>query len=138
MLKGFRDFILRGNVIDLAVAVVIGSAFTALVTSVANAVLKPLIGVFLGGSTTDVGGQTTWNGQTFDWAAVINAAIAFLVTAAVVYFLVVLPTKKLLERLQRGETPPPAAVPEDLVVLREIRDLLRTQQEGAAGTGKAL
>ena len=99
MLKGFRDFILRGNIVDLAVAVVIGTAFTALVTTVTKSLLQPLINVFLGGGVN--GGTRKWHKQTFDYGAVINAALTFLITAAVVYFLVVLPAKRLLERLAR-------------------------------------
>lgn len=134
MLKGFRDFVLRGNIIDLAVAVVIGTAFTALVTSVTSALLQPLINLFLGGGTS--GGIVEVDGQEFDFGAVINAAITFLITAAVVYFLVVVPTQKILERLQRGEEAPPAAVPEDLIVLREIRDALLAQQAEVGGQGR--
>ncbi|RKS68564.1 large conductance mechanosensitive channel [Motilibacter peucedani] len=128
MIKGFRDFVLRGNVVDLAVAVVIGTAFTALVTAVTKSLLQPLINIFLGGGVS--GGTKKWHGQTFDFGAVINAALTFLITAAVVYFLVVVPTKKLLERLQRGQEAPPAAVPEDVIVLREIRDALLAQRNG--------
>ena len=135
MLKGFRDFILRGNIVDLAVAVVIGTAFTALVSAVTGSLLQPLINLFLGGGTS--GGIVYVDEQPFNFGAVINAAITFLITAAVVYFLVVLPTKKVLERLQRGETAPPAAVPEDLIVLREIRDALLAQRQGGAQTGTA-
>lgn len=126
MLKGFRDFILRGNIVDLAVAVVVGTAFTALVTTVTKSLLQPLINVFLGGGVN--GGTGTWHKQTFDYGAVINAAFTFLITAAVVYFLVVLPAKRILERLQRGQEAPPVAVPEDILVLREIRDLLEAQR----------
>jgi large conductance mechanosensitive channel len=122
VLKGFRDFILRGNVIDLAVAVVIGTAFTALVTAVTQSLLQPLINLFLGGG--QAGGKVTVDGQVFDFGAVITALITFLITAAVVYFLVVVPTKRLLTRLKRGEVPPPEALPEDVVLLTEIRDLL--------------
>jgi large conductance mechanosensitive channel len=131
MLKGFRDFILRGNVIDLAVAVVVGTAFTALVTSVTNGLLKPLINLFLGGGTK--GGMLIVDGQTFDFGAVINAAITFVITAAVVYFLVVLPSKALLERLSLGKAERPVAVPEDVVLLREIRDALRERADGDDG-----
>lgn len=125
MLKGFRDFILRGNVVELAVAVVIGTAFTGLVTTVTKSLLQPLINIFLGGGVK--GGTKKVHGQVFDFGAVINAALTFVITAAVVYFLVVMPMKKLLERLQRGEQAPPVAVAEDLIVLREIRDALIAQ-----------
>lgn len=125
MLKGFRDFILRGNVIDLAIAFVIGAAFNSLVKSVTDSLLQPLINIFLGGGVD--GGTWKTHGQTFDFGAVINAVLAFLITAAVVYFFVLVPTQRILTRLQRGEEAPPVAAPEDLVVLREIRDLLASQ-----------
>lgn len=126
MIKGFRDFVLRGNVVDLAIAVVIGTAFTALISAVTEALLRPLINLFLGGGPA--GGTVETNGQVFDFGTVINAAITFLITAAVVYFLVVVPSRTLMERLARGEEPPPSAVPEAVLVLQEIRDLLRAQQ----------
>jgi len=122
VLKGFRDFILRGNVVDLAVAVVVGTAFTALVSAITKGLLQPLINLFLGGGKE--GGTKTVHGQVFDYGSVINAALTFLITAAVVYFLVVLPSKALLERLNLGREQPPVAVPEDVIVLREIRDAL--------------
>ncbi len=125
MLKGFRDFILRGNVVDLAVAFVIGSAFAALVKTITDSLLSPLINIFLGGGKN--GGKFTVHGQDFLYGNVISAILAFLITAAVVYFFVVVPTHRILTRLQRGDSAPPVAVSEDLVVLREIRDLLRNQ-----------
>jgi len=125
MLKGFKDFILRGNVVELAVAVVIGTAFTALVTSFTNSFLKPLIGLVGGGGTT--GGELVVNQQHFTWGAFINAVITFVLTAAVVYFIVVLPMKTLMERRRRGEEPGPVA-PTQVDLLLEIRDLLRAQQ----------
>lgn len=124
MLKGFRDFLLRGNVIDLAVAVVIGTAFTALVTTVTRALLQPLIGVFLGGGVK--GGTFTLRGQIFDVAVVINAVITFLITAAVLYFLVVVPMRRLGDRLAERDEPV-AATPtptDEARLLTEIRDLL--------------
>src|SRR3954462_2686314 len=96
MLKGFKDFVLRGNIVDLAVAVVIGTAFTALVASFTTSFLQPLIGL-VGGGGVD-GGELVVNDQHFTWGTFINAVITFLLTAAVVYFVVVLPMKKLLER----------------------------------------
>ena len=129
MLKEFRDFIMRGNVVDLAVAVVIGAAFTALVSSFTDSFLRPLIAL-VGGGGLD-GGTFTINGQEFDWAGFVNAVITFALTAAVVYFLVVVPLKRLTERRERGEEPGPAA-PTQVELLTEIRDLLRDQQ-GTAG-----
>ncbi len=125
MLKGFRDFLLRGNVVDLAVAVVIGAAFTAVVNSFATSFLTPLIGLLGGGGK--LGGTLTVNGQLFSWGAFLSQVITFVLTAAVVYFVVVLPMHRLLARRARGEAPAPAG-PTELEVLVEIRDLLRTQQ----------
>jgi large conductance mechanosensitive channel len=125
MLKGFKDFLLRGNIVDLAVAVVIGTAFTALVTSFTKSFLEPLIGLIGGGGKT--GGSTEVNGQFFTWGAFINAVITFVLTAAVVYFVVVLPMKAIMERRRRGEEPGPVA-PTQVELLLEIRDLLRAQQ----------
>src|SRR6195952_1194606 len=96
MLKGFKDFLLRGNVVDLAVAVVIGTAFTALVTSFTTSFLKPLIGLVAGGGVN--GGTRMIDGQAFTYGAFLNALITFLITAAVLYFAIVLPMKVLLER----------------------------------------
>src|SRR3954454_10967643 len=127
MIKGFKDFLLRGNVIDLAVAVVIGTAFTALVTSFTESFLKPLIALIGGGGTN--GGEFVINGQRFTWGAFISAVITFVLTAAVVYFVVVLPVKAIMERRRRGEEAGPAE-PTQVELLVEIRDLLRAQQGG--------
>ncbi|WP_422774562.1 large conductance mechanosensitive channel protein MscL [Plantactinospora sp. WMMC1484] len=124
MLKGFKDFIMRGNVVDLAVGVVIGAAFTGLVTQFTNSFLKPLITMFGGGEGLEAGVTKLPNGAEVDWAAFVNATITFLMTAAVLYFLVVFPMNKLAERRQRGEEPPPAAPSEEIKLLTEIRDSL--------------
>ncbi len=125
VLKGFRDFIMRGNVIDLAVGVVIGAAFTALVTSITTSFLTPLIRLAGGGE--QLSGTWTVNEVVFDWAAAVNALISFVITAAVLYFLVVMPMNKLAERRKRGEEPPPAAPSEEIQLLTEIRDALLAQ-----------
>jgi large conductance mechanosensitive channel len=125
MLKGFRDFIMRGNVVDLAVGIVIGAAFTAVITAFTNAFLKPLIQL-LGGDTGVNAGVWTVGAVKFDWASFVNAVITFLLTAAVLYFLVVYPLNKLAERRARGEEPPPAAPSEEVKLLTEIRDALIT------------
>ena len=127
MLKGFKDFIMRGNVVDLAVGVVIGAAFGALVKAFGDAFLTPLIKMATGG--TDVkAGQFTVRGQVFDVPLFLNAIITFLITAAVIYFLVVFPLNRLAERRKRGEEPPPEAPSEEVKLLTEIRDaLVRTQ-----------
>jgi large conductance mechanosensitive channel len=123
-LSGFKSFLLRGNVVDLAVAVVIGAAFTGVVTSFADSFLKPLIGLLGGGG--QLGGVLVVNGQKFTYGAFLSTLITFVITAAVIYFLVVLPVHKLLVRQARGEAPAPAA-PTEIELLVEIRDLLRAQ-----------
>jgi large conductance mechanosensitive channel len=134
MLKGFKDFLLRGNVIDLAVAVVIGAAFTALVAAFTTSFLEPLIGL-IGGGGVD-GGTLVVDEQRFTWGAFINAVITFVLTAAVVYFVVVVPVKKLIERRARGEEAGPAA-PTQVELLTEIRDLLRSQQGMGPGVDRS-
>lgn len=130
MFKGFKDFLMRGNVIDLAVAVVIGTAFTAIVTAITDSFIKPIIAAFGG---ANVGGLS-WMivdgnpASRMDFAAIISAIINFLIIAAVVYFLMVFPMKKIQERRRRGEEPGPSE-PTDVELLAEIRDLLRQQQQ---------
>lgn len=124
MLKGFKDFLLRGNVVDLAVAVVIGAAFTAVVTALTNAFLKPLIQVVSGGG--EFAGSFVVRGVAFDYAGFLNAVITFLITAGVIYFLVVTPLRIVEERRRRGEEEG-SAEPTDVELLAEIRDLLREQ-----------
>src|SRR3954471_10794152 len=123
MLKGFRDFIMRGNVVDLAVGVIIGVAFTGVVNALTNGFLKPLIQLAGGGAEVKKG---TWlvGGVEFDYATFLNAVITFLLTAAVLYFAVVFPLNKLAERRRRGEEPPSAAPSEEVKLLTEIRDAL--------------
>lgn len=125
MLKGFRDFVMRGNVVDLAVGIVIGVAFTTLVNQFTASFLKPMIQLLLGGGT--LGGTFEINGVTFDIGAFINAVITFLLMAAVLYFLVVLPMNKLAERRKRGEVPEPEAPSEEIMLLTDIRDALRSR-----------
>ncbi|MEV4638011.1 large conductance mechanosensitive channel protein MscL [Actinoplanes sp. NPDC049548] len=127
MLKGFKDFIMRGNVVDLAVGIVIGAAFTAVVTSFTKAFLEPLIKLVSGGNGVSAG-KPSIRGIEFDIPGFLNAVITFLLTAAVLYFLVVYPLNKLAERRKRGEEPPPEAPSEEVKLLTEIRDALVRQQ----------
>src|SRR5262245_38456780 len=122
-LGGFRDFIMRGNVVDLAVGIVIGAAFTALVGNFTNAFIKPLIDLF-GANENQAGGSFTINGSTFEWSLFINGMVTFLITAAVLYFFVVLPMNKFAERRKKGVEPEPAAPSEEIMLLTEIRDAL--------------
>jgi large conductance mechanosensitive channel len=131
VLKGFKDFLVRGNVVDLAVAVVIGAAFTAVVNAFAADFLTPLIGLAGGGGK--LGGELLVHGQHFRWGAFLSQLITFLITAAVVYFAVVLPMHLLLDRRRRGVERGPSQ-PTQIELLVEIRDLLRAQQGAPAVT----
>lgn len=129
MLKGFKDFLMRGNIIDLAVAVVVGSAFTAVVTAFTNSIIKPLIALVGSGGVGSSGMIISLGNPGNDLTNIhlevaINAVITFLITAAVVYFLFVLPMQKIQERRNKGK----ASEPTDNELLTEIRDLLRQQQ----------
>jgi large conductance mechanosensitive channel len=127
LLKGFKEFIMRGNVVDLAIAVVLGTAFTALVTALVKDILTPIIAAIAG--KPDFGSLTfTINNSHFYYGDVINAAITFLSVAAALYFFVVLPLNKLAERRARGQAPAPEEVPPDIALLTEIRDLLASGQ----------
>lgn len=139
MLQGFRDFILRGNVVELAVAVVIGSAFTAIVTAFSDNIINPLIAAV--GGSPDVNGLAiqliNGNSETVvDFGAVITAAINFLMIAAIIYFILIMPMNKLNEAMQKrkGIAEPeeePASVEANL--LEEIRDLIRAEQGSGGG-----
>ncbi|MFB8187682.1 MULTISPECIES: large conductance mechanosensitive channel protein MscL [Microbacterium] len=138
MLKGFKDFILRGNVIDLAVAVVIGAAFTSIVNAVVSSIITPLISLFFkadsmggfGPQITNIYGDKV----TFPIGDLISAIISFLAVAVVVYFVFVLPmnTFKAHVEARKGtpaeepEEEPAAATEAELLV--EIRDLLKAQR----------
>jgi len=129
MLKGFKDFILRGNVVDLAVAVVIGAAFATIVTAFTDSIIKPLINAITPASSPGLG-VTLIAGKDstyVDFAAVITAAINFVIVAAVIYFAIVLPVNVIQERRRRGEETGPAE-PTEVELLAEIHDLLSTQQ----------
>ncbi|KGF19191.1 large-conductance mechanosensitive channel protein MscL [Corynebacterium freneyi] len=130
MLAGFKEFIMRGNVIDLAVGVVIGAAFTSIVTAFTDNLLQPLINAVGGTDAADGLGFRILpdNPATFmDFGSVISAAINFLLVAAVVYFVIVAPMNKFNEiREAKLQTPAEEEVTEaDL--LTEIRDLLAKQ-----------
>jgi large conductance mechanosensitive channel len=130
VLKGFKDFVMRGNVIDLAVGIVIGAAFTALIQAFTGSLIKPIIDRAGG---TDVGGKINiGHKQYLDYGAFLNAVIAFLITAAVLYFFFVLPMNKLAERRRRGEEPPPKAPSEEVKLLTEIRDALVAGRGGGS------
>ena len=129
MIKGFKDFLMRGNVIDLAVAVVIGTAFTAIVSAFTSHLINPIIALFGGGNVNGLAVQLGSSEKTIiDFGAIITAVINFLIVAAVVYFIFVLPMNKLKERRKRGEEAGPSE-PTDVELLKEIRDLLAAQHQ---------
>ncbi|MFC4553998.1 large conductance mechanosensitive channel protein MscL [Georgenia faecalis] len=129
MLRGFKEFIMRGNVVDLAVAVVVGSAFAAIVDTLVSNIITPLLNSFGGAQAEGLGFEiVSGNPATYvDIAAIINAIVVFLITAAVVYFLIVAPMNTFKERRARGVEPEPEAPAEDVLLLQEIRDLLRAR-----------
>ncbi|WP_066583523.1 large-conductance mechanosensitive channel protein MscL [Corynebacterium provencense] len=132
MLKGFKDFIMRGNVIELATGVIIGSAFTAIVTALTNNLIQPIINVFGGGG--DVEGLA-WRlkagdaSTTIDLGAIITAVINFLIIAAVVYFIIVMPINRMAElsAKRKGQDTEEATTLSEADLLIEIRDLLAAQ-----------
>jgi large conductance mechanosensitive channel len=126
MIKDFREFLLRGNVVDLAVAVILGAAFGAVITSFVEDLLTPLLAA--------VGGEPNFdqlafaiNDSRFRYGEFINAVLSFMIIGAAVFFLVVKPVNTLMARRKAGEEPEPEAVPEDVVLLGEIRDLLKAR-----------
>ncbi|MGL4174001.1 MAG: large conductance mechanosensitive channel protein MscL [Actinomycetota bacterium] len=131
MLKGFKDFIMKGNIVDLAVAVVLGTAFAALVAAFGAALINPIISALPGASSEGLGfslrGGELESSTFLNFSLLVNAIIVFLVTAAVVYFIFVVPMNKLKERQARGQEAAPAPLADDVVLLQEIRDLLRAQ-----------
>ncbi len=141
MLKGFRDFIMRGNVIDLAVAVVIGAAFTAVVNAVVTGLINPVISMFFqADSLNEAMKIPLFGGSELSLGLILGAIINFLVVAAVVYFVFVMPVnhvkQRAEERIRSGQ--PPAAgdppTPTEVELLGQIRDLL-AEQSGTTQTG---
>jgi large conductance mechanosensitive channel len=107
-MKGFKAFLLRGNVVDLAVAVVIGAAFTAVVTSFSAGFITPLIALIFGKHDVFSAFSFTVNGVVFSFGGFVNALVSFVIVAAIVYFLIVLPVNTLIERSRKAEPPDPS------------------------------
>lgn len=144
---GFKEFISRGNAVELAVGVVIGAAFGAIISALQDNLISPLVGWIFGQpNLTDLWdiGPYSWQHSTPDHpiapikvGAILNSLIQFLITAAAIYFLIVLPLNALAKRRARGEEPAEEAPPEDVALLREIRDLLAARPAGPSGTTTA-
>jgi len=118
----FKAFISKGNVIDLAVGVIIGGAFQSVVTAMVKDIITPLIGMF-GGTHVDFAGLKLGGIMYGDF---INAVVSFVILAAVVFFFIVKPMNALMEKVNKPVPPPDAPAPaEDIVLLREIRDSLK-------------
>ena len=129
MLAGFKNFIMRGNVIELAVAFVVGAAFVTVVKALVDGLITPLIAAIVGQPNLDGAMIVTVNHADFLFGSVLGAIINFLLVAAAVYFLIVAPMNTLAERRKAGIEPEPEAPAEDVLLLQEIRDLLAARRD---------
>lgn len=127
MLNDFKKFLFRGNIVDLAVAVIIGAAFAAIVTAFTTGMITPLVGMIFSKDFTKMTFEV--NGSTFNYGIVIDAAIRFVSTAAVLFFVVVRPVQAMAARRAAGQ-PEEDVPPTEAELLIEIRDLLKQQQAG--------
>jgi len=118
MLKEFREFAMKGNIVDLAVAVIIGGAFGAIIKSLTDEILMPIIGSFIGKDFATL--SATVNGVQIKYGAFIQSIINFILIAFFVFLLV-----KAINSLRKKEVPPPAVPSEEILLLREIRDALK-------------
>ncbi|TDU66143.1 large conductance mechanosensitive channel [Prosthecobacter fusiformis] len=151
MLDEFKKFILKGNVVSLSTGVIIGSAFNNIVTAFTKGIVEPILAIFGGNDL----GTSNWKFKIWekmatvtekvngvevktekmipvllDVGAIIGSVIGFLITAAIVFFIIVKPTNKLLDLVVKKDTPP-AALPPDVALLTEIRDMMKRQEEAA-------
>ncbi len=118
MLKEFREFAMKGNIVDLAVAVIIGGAFGAIIKALTDKILMPIIGSFIGKDFESL--STTVNGVDIQYGAFIQAIVNFILIAFFVFLLV-----KAMNSMKKKEVAAPAPTPEEIVLLREIRDSLK-------------
>ena len=125
LLKEFGDFIKRGNVLDLAVAVVIGAAFTGIVTSIVEYLINPLIGMICGGINLKTSLKVSVGDATFYFGAVLQAIIEFLLIALAVFFIIKLVNKLTNLKKKKEETEVPPVKSEEVLLLEQIRDLLK-------------
>ncbi|GAA2456801.1 large conductance mechanosensitive channel protein MscL [Streptomyces macrosporus] len=152
VLTGFKTFLMRGNVVELAVAVVVGAAFTKIVNTVVEGVINPVVGsigpkdlehyqfCLQSPCTFDDKTGAAVDGITIKWGSVLSASLTFLITAAVVYFLMIVPMNKLKERLDAKDAAEAAAAPvekTELELLTEIRDALLAGRHDGDGPANA-
>ena len=127
MLRGFKEFIMKGNVLDLAVAVIIGAAFAQVVNALVESVLMPAISALVGSPNFDSFAMVTLNGNDIKFGMLLTALVNFLLVAAAVYFAIIMPMNKLIEARNRrlGITPAEEEVDPQVQLLTEIRDSLK-------------
>ncbi|MEN9974947.1 MAG: hypothetical protein RLZZ282_953 [Verrucomicrobiota bacterium] len=136
MILEFKKFILKGNVVDLSTGVIIGAAFSSIVTAITKGIIEPILKA-LGGNPNvslglKIGELTNANGEKIanmiDIGLVINALLGFLITTTIIFFVIVKPANALMATMQKPDpnTPPSPPIPEDIKLLAEIRDLLKT------------
>ncbi|WP_285244974.1 large conductance mechanosensitive channel protein MscL [Pseudarthrobacter sp. fls2-241-R2A-127] len=132
MLTGFKNFIMKGNVVDLAVAVVMGTAFGAVVTALVNKVLMPFIAGLVGSPNFDSFAKVDFNGNAMEFGVLLTAIVNFLLIAAAIYFVVVMPMNHMIERRNRRlginkDVKEEAAEDPQIALLTEIRDSLQSR-----------
>lgn len=129
----FKEFISRGNVLDMAVGVVVGGAFTSIVNALVDSILMPLVGAVLAGvNFQDLGFHIPWGNHPYiNIGAFISAVITFLITAFCVFIIVkaVNMMRNITKRKEEEKPKEPEKIPEDIALLTEIRDLLKTQEQ---------
>lgn len=138
MLRGFKEFVLQGNVVDLAVAVVLGTAFGAVVNALVENVLMPMIASFVGEPDFDnLFAVTVFGGPPIQFGVLLTAVVNFLLIAAAIYLVVIVPMNKMIEARHRKFGQPEEAVEEEIILLRQIRDSLAAPGQSASGTGSS-
>ena len=129
MFKGFKNFIMQGNVIDLAVAVVIGTAFAAVINALVESVLMPLISALVGAPDFDSFAVINIDGNLIQFGVLLTQVVNFLLVAAAIYFVVVIPMNKMIEARNRRHGVPEEPEDENITLLKEIRDQLTAQTQ---------
>ncbi|RLY95171.1 large conductance mechanosensitive channel protein MscL [Kocuria tytonicola] len=138
MLSGFKEFIMKGNVMDLAVAVIIGAAFSKIVNALVESVLMPAISAVVGSPNFDTFAVVTLRGNELKFGVLLTAVVNFLLIAAAVYFCIVMPMNKMIERRNRRMGIEPTEEPADpnTVLLTEIRDALTAHPDALRTEGR--